>query len=487
MFLNKMENLTIEKCRELLKSKKISAAELTENFISKIEKSDGKIGAFLATNFENARAAAKKFDENFDEKIYEKKPLAGIPVAIKDSLCTANLTTTAGSKILENFVPPFSATAVEKLENAGAIILGKTNCDEFTMGSSTENSAFKITKNPHDETRVPGGSSGGSAAAVAADFCVASLGTDTGGSIRQPANFCGVCGIKPTFGRVSRFGAISYASSFDTVGPLAKTVADAAEILQIIAGRDLRDATTADLPMDSLSPEISRGITEKNCRGKKIGVLKQFSGDGIDPKILENFQKTTKNFAKNFGCEILEIDFPVAEFLIPTYYLLVKSEASTNLSRYDGVKFGGKIDGENLTEFYEKTRGALLGDEPKRAIMMGTFALSSGFFDAYFQKAAAVRAKIIFEFEKIWEKCDAVFAPVSPFLPFKIGEKKDDPLQMYLADIFTVLANLIGAPAVATPTGKIGNLPTGLQILGRQFAEKEILNFAAGVEKFCKK
>lgn len=472
-----MENLTITKALNLLRSKKISALELTKNYFEKIDKIEPKIDAYLTLNKENALKKAKEIDNKNDYSA----SLSAIPIAIKDCLCTKGLKTTAGSKILENYIPPYTATAVKKLENAGAIILGKANTDEFTMGSSCENSAFKNTKNPWDTSRVPGGSSGGPASAVASDECIAALGTDTGGSVRQPANFCGCVGLKPTYGRVSRFGAIPYASSFDTIGPLAKTVEDTALMIEVIAGNDSKDSTTPKINVPKYSNNLQNDISNKT-----IGIPKEFlENEGIDPKIKKHFEETIKNFAKSANVKIQYISLPLTEYAIPTYYLLVKSEASTNLARYDGVRFGRKTENaKNLTEFYEKTRGEGFGPEPKRAIMMGTFALSAGYYDAYYKKAACVRALIKQDFDKAFEEVDAIFAPVSPFLPFKIGEKIDNPLQMYLADIFTVPANLAGIPGLSIPTGLIDNLPTGLQILGKQFAESEILNFGWYLEKF---
>jgi len=455
-----------------LRQKKCSAENLVEKYLAKIKSS--KLDAWLTLDEKSALKKARKLDASGDFSA----PLAGIPVGIKDILCTKNLRTTAGSKILETFAPPYSATAVEKLENAGAIILGKNNCDEFAMGSSTENSAFFPTKNPHDAKKVPGGSSGGSAAAVAGGECVAALGTDTGGSIRQPANFCGCVGLKVSYGRVSRFGAIAYASSFDTVGPLAASVADAAIVLENIAGHDPKDATTPKIPVEKYSKFLENPIA-----GKKIALPTEFlNADGLDPAIKNEVLKSAKILEKS-GAEIVEISLPLTKYAIPTYYLLTMAEAATNLARFDGVRFSEKIDGKNLEEMYEKTRGKLFGDEPKRKIILGNFALSAGYADKFYQKAAAVRALFAKEYADAFEKVDAILAPVSPFPAFDLGAKKDDPLEMYLADIFTVSINLAGIPALAVPTGKIGHLPTGVQILGKQFDEIGILNLGHFLEK----
>lgn len=466
--------MTIANLLSDLRTGKKTATEIVEKYLQTIEQSP--LNAYLTVCAETAKEQAKTLDKLGDFS----KPLAGIPVAIKDSICTQGVRTTAGSKILKDFVPPYSATCWEKLENAGAILLGKTNCDEFTMGSSTEGSAFGPTKNPHDHTKVPGGSSGGSAAAVAGDECVFSLGTDTGGSIRQPANFCGCVGLKVTYGRVSRSGVISYASSFDTIGPLTKTVEDAAYVLEIIAGKDLKDSTTPHIPVPKYTESLSQDIT-----GKVIGLPKEFlTAKGIGEEVRQETEKAAKMLEQR-GAKIREVSLPLTEYAIPTYYLLVKAEASTNLAKYDGVRFGSSSQSDDLTELYQKTRGTFFGDEPKRAIMMGTFTLSSGYVDAYYKKAAAVRRKIAEEYAQVLEEVDALLAPVSPFPPFSLGEKIDDPLQMYLADIFTVTANLAGIPSLAIPTGKQNGLPTGVQILGKQFDEAGILQLGWHLEKAC--
>lgn len=471
-----INNLTIKQAKELLTSGKTTAVALAEAYFARIEAVDPQISAFLTIT----RAEALKRAQEIDAKGDYSAPLAGVPVALKDVLSTKGVRTTAGSKILENYIPPYSSVVWERLEAAGAVLLGKVNTDEFTMGSSTESSAFCITKNPWDLTRVPGGSSGGPAAAVSADETVFAIGTDTGGSIRQPANFCGIVGLKPTYGRVPRYGTIPYASSFDTIGPMTKTVEDAALVLEVIAGRSERDSTTPALPVPKYTETLQNPL-----KGKKIGIPKEYLElEGFEPALKKQFQEAVAGFARAADCEIKEISLPHTEYAIPAYYLLVKSEASTNLARYDGVRFGHRTtEAHNLTEFYEKTRDEGFGPEVKRAIMMGTFALSSGYFDAYYKKAARVRALIKRDFDRAFAEVDVIFAPVSPFQAFKIGEKMDDPLQMYLADVFTVTANLAGIPGLSVPTGLLGGLPCGLQILGKQFSEAEILNFGWHVEK----
>lgn len=453
-----------------LRSGKTSATELTQHYLDRIKASS--LNAYITVTAELALTKAAELDASKDFG----KPLAGIPIAVKDIVCTKGIKTTAASKMLAEFVPPYSATVWEKLEAAGAILLGKTNCDEFAMGSSTENSAFGTTKNPHDESRVPGGSSGGSAAAVAGQECVFSIGTDTGGSIRQPANFCGCTGLKVTYGRVSRYGVMAYASSFDTIGPLTNSVTDTAAVLEVIAGKDPRDATTPDIAVPSYSKNLEDPIA-----GKKIGLPKEFfNAAGFDPRIKAACEDAAKLLEKR-GAELVEISLPLTDYAIPTYYLLVKAEASTNMARYDGIRFGHSETAKDLTESYMASRQAF-GDEVKRAIMMGTFTLSSGYVDAYYKKAAAVRAKMKQDYDRAFEQVDALLAPVSPTLPFKFGDKVDDPLQMYLADIFTVTANTVGIPSLAVPTGTIDNLPTGVQIMGKQFDEAGILNLGWHLE-----
>ncbi|MEI7511415.1 MAG: Asp-tRNA(Asn)/Glu-tRNA(Gln) amidotransferase subunit GatA [Candidatus Peregrinibacteria bacterium] len=455
-----------------LRSKKISAQDLVEQHLARITEKDADIGAFLYVNAEGARKRAKEMDASGDFSA----PLAGIPMTLKDIIAVEGLQNTAGSKVLEGYTSPFSATVWKKLEAAGAILLGKVNTDEFTMGSSCENSAYHITKNPHDLTRVPGGSSGGSAAAVSAEMGVFSIGSDTGGSIRQPANFCGVVGIKPSYGRVSRSGCISYASSFDTIGPFAKTVEDAARVLSVMAGQDPLDATTPDIPVPQYAENISRDM-----KGKKIGLIKEFlAADGITEEIKSATLASAKELEKQ-GAILQEVSLPLTKYAVSTYYLLVKAEASTNMARYDGIRYGHSVSPTSLHELYKENRH-FFGDEVKRAIMMGTYTLSAGYYDAYYVKAAKVRTLIRQEYEKTFEEVDALVAPVSPFPPFKIGEKIDDPLSMYLADIFTVTANLAGICGISVPTGFHNGLPTGVQILGKAFNEQQVFSIASALE-----
>jgi aspartyl-tRNA(Asn)/glutamyl-tRNA(Gln) amidotransferase subunit A len=394
-------------------------------------------------------------------------PLGGVPVAIKDVMVTKGVRTTAGSKILGNYIPPYDCTAVARLEAAGAVVLGKLNCDEFAMGSSNENSAWKPVHNPRDLTRVPGGSSGGSAAAVAADMAVATLGSDTGGSIRQPASFCGVVGLMPTYGRVSRYGLIAFASSLDHIGPLTKTVKDAAIVLRTIAGRDPMDSTSADVPVPDYVAEL-----EKPVRGLKIGVAKEYLGEGLDKEVRSAIEAAIQKLAK-LGCEIVEVSLPHTKYAIPAYYIVATAEASSNLARFDGVRYGYRAkDARTLSEMYRRSRDQGFGAEVKRRIMLGTYALSAGYYDAYYLKAQKVRTLLTRDFEEAFKKVDAIVTPVSPTAAFKLGEKVDDPLAMYLADIYTVTADLAGIPGISVPCGETKEkLPIGLQILGRHFDE----------------
>ena len=406
-------------------------------------------------------------------------PLGGVPVGIKDVMVTKGVRTTAGSKILGNYVPPYDCTAVARLEAAGAVVLGKLNCDEFAMGSSNENSAWKPVHNPRDLTRVPGGSSGGSAAAVAADMAVAALGSDTGGSIRQPASFCGVVGMVPTYGRVSRYGLIAFASSLDHIGPLTKTVKDAAIVLRTIAGRDPMDSTSADVPVPDYVAEL-----EKPVRGLKLGVAKEYLGEGLDKEVRSAIEAAIQKLAKQ-GCEIVEVSLPHTKYAIPAYYIVATAEASSNLARFDGVRYGYRAkDARTLSEMYRRSRDQGFGAEVKRRIMLGTYALSAGYYDAYYLKAQRVRTLLTRDFEEAFKKVDAIVAPVSPTAAFKLGEKVDDPLAMYLADIYTVTADLAGIPGISVPCGETKEkLPIGLQILGRHFDESTILRVAQASEK----
>jgi aspartyl-tRNA(Asn)/glutamyl-tRNA(Gln) amidotransferase subunit A len=461
-----IENLTIENFLEKLKNKEFSAKEFFEKLFEKIEKEDKEIGAFLDLNKKEALKSAEKIDEQISKK--EKlPPLAGVPCAIKDNILVEGLKCTAGSKILENYVAPFDATVIKKLKEAGAIVVGKTNLDEFAMGSSTEYSAFKITRNPHDPKRVPGGSSGGSAAAVAKNFCLFSLGSDTGGSIRQPAGFCKVVGLKPTYGAVSRFGLIAFASSLDQIGPMTKNVRDCEVVFEIIKGKDI---------LDSTSVEIEKKFEEK--KEIKIGIPKEYLVEGIEPEVKSAFESAVKKFQEK-GIKFEEISLPHTEYALSCYYIIACAEASSNLARYDGLRYGNFCEGKDIFDTYSKTRG-FFGKEVKRRIILGTFVLSAGYYEAFYLKAQKVRRKIKEDFEKAFEKVDLIFTPVSPTLPFKIGEKITDPLKMYLSDIFTVSVNLAGLPAISIP---IENLPVGLQIIGSHFSESKIFETAKLYER----
>ena len=406
-------------------------------------------------------------------------PLGGVPVGIKDVMVTHGVRTTAGSKILGNYIPPYDCTAVARLEAAGAVVLGKMNCDEFAMGSSNENSAWKPVHNPRDLSRVPGGSSGGSAAAVAADMAVVTLGSDTGGSIRQPASFCGVVGLMPTYGRVSRYGLIAFASSLDHIGPLAKTVKDAAIVLRTIAGRDAMDSTSAEVPVPDYVAEL-----EKPVRGLKIGVAKEYFGEGLDAEVRKAIEAAIQKLA-SLGCEIVEVSLPHTKYAIPAYYIVATAEASANLARFDGVRYGYRASGvRSLSDMYRRSRDEGFGAEVKRRIMLGTYALSAGYYDAYYLKAQKVRTLLTRDFEDAFKKVDAIVTPTSPTAAFKLGEKVDDPLAMYLADIYTVTADLAGIPGISIPCGETKEkLPIGVQILGKHFDESTILRVANAYEK----
>jgi aspartyl-tRNA(Asn)/glutamyl-tRNA(Gln) amidotransferase subunit A len=473
-----LTSLTIDAARSAVQESKISAVALAESFYARIESDDPQIGAYLTLSKDRALAKASEMD-GLAEKGEKLPPLGGVPVGIKDVMVTRGVRTTAGSKILGNYIPPYDCTAVARMEAAGAVVLGKLNCDEFAMGSSNENSAWKPVHNPRDLSRVPGGSSGGSAAAVAAAMAVVTLGSDTGGSIRQPASFCGVVGLKPTYGRVSRYGLIAFASSLDHIGPFGKTVKDAAIVLQTIAGRDPMDSTSADIPVPDYVAEL-----EKPVRGLKIGVAKEYLGAGLDPEVRAAVADAVEKLSR-LGCEIVEISLPHTEYAISAYYIIATAEASSNLARFDGVRYGYRAsDARTLSEMYRRTRDQGFGAEVKRRIMLGTYALSAGYYDAYYLKAQKVRALLTRDFEEAFKKVDAIVTPTSPTAAFKLGEKVDDPLAMYLADIYTVTANIAGIPGVSVPCGETKEkLPIGLQILGKHFDEATILRVAAAYEK----
>lgn len=405
-------------------------------------------------------------------------PLTGIPIAVKDNICTAGIRTTCASRILENFIPPYESTVTQRLKKAGYILTGKTNMDEFAMGSSTENSAFGVTKNPWDISRIPGGSSGGSAAAVAADECIAALGSDTGGSIRQPAALCGVVGLKPTYGMVSRFGLVAFASSLDQIGPITKTVYDAALIMNFIAGHDPKDSTSAPYPPKDFTRDLGRDI-----KGLKIGIPEEYFIEGTDKEVKDAVLSAVK-ILEDMGAVAIRISLPHTGYAVATYYILATSEASSNLARYDGVKYGLRIRGEDLIDMYMKTRSEGFGEEVKRRIMLGTYALSSGYYEAYYRKAQQVRTLIKKDFEDAFKSVDVIITPTSPTPAFKIGERISDPLKMYLSDIFTISVNLAGIPAISIPCGfSSENLPIGLQIMGKHFDEETILQVAYAYEQ----
>jgi len=470
--------LTIDSARLGVQQRTTTALELAVAHYAKIATDDPQIGAYLTLSRDRALAKAAEIDALAD-KGEELPPLAGVPVAIKDVMVTCGVRTTAGSKILGDYIPPYDCTAVARLEAAGAVVLGKTNCDEFAMGSSNENSAWRPVHNPRDLTRVPGGSSGGSAAVVAADLAVAALGSDTGGSIRQPASFCGVVGLMPTYGRVSRYGLIAFASSLDHIGPLTKTVKDAAIVLRTIAGRDPMDSTCADLSIPDYVAEL-----EKPIRGLKIGVAKEYFGDGLDHEIRAAVESAIQKLAQ-LGCEIVPVSLPHTKYAIPTYYIVATAEASSNLARYDGVRYGFRADsGRTLSEMYRTTREQGFGTEVKRRIMLGTYALSAGYYDAYYLKAQKVRTLLAEDFREAFKRVDVIVTPTSPTAAFKLDEKIDDPLAMYLADIYTVTADLAGIPGISVPCGETKEkLPIGLQILGKHFDEGTILCLAHAYEQ----
>lgn len=455
----------------MLDSGEISAVELVSKYLGQIDSKNKELNAFLSVRAERALADAKEADVRI--KNNQAGYLTGIPIAVKDNILVKDEICTAGSKILENYRAAYDATVVSRLKKDGAVVLGKTNLDEFAMGSSTENSAYGATKNPHNVARVPGGSSGGSAAAVAADMCLGALGTDTGGSIRQPAGFCGVVGLKPTYGAVSRFGAVALGSSLDQIGPLAKTVKDAALIFETISGHDLLDSTT----LPSRERALDR-IDEFNVRDLKIGWPREYlEAEGLDPKVKDTIMKAI-NWFESEGAQIKEISLPHTEYSLAAYYIIQPAECSANLARYDGVRYGRRADSENLSDVYLKSRGQFLGAETQRRVMVGTYTLSSGYYDAYYTQAQKVRALIKQDFVNAFEDVDVIMAPVSPDVAFKLGEKTEDPLKMYAADIFTVPANLAGVCGLALNCGKINGLPVGLQILGSWFGEN--LLFKAG-------
>jgi len=475
-----LNQLTAHKAINLIKKKKATAYEIMQDIFNQIDKVDNLIKAFLVVEREEALKKAQEIDKKVKngEKI---PPLAGVAVAVKDIIATQGTETTCGSKILKGFIPPYDATVINRLKDAGAIIIGKTNMDEFAMGSSTENSAFGPTHNPWDLERVPGGSSGGSSAAVAADETFVALGTDTGGSVRQPASLCGMVGLKPTYGRVSRYGLVAYASSLDQIGPITKDVTDCALIMKVISGYDKMDSTSVNLGVPDYLKSCQEGI-----KGLKIGVPKEYFIEGIDREVKDALDKALKMFEK-LGARIEEVSLPHTEYSLPTYYLIATAEASSNLARYDGVQYGYRTeDYEDLSSMYQKTRSEGFGSEVKRRIMLGTYALSSGYYDAYYLKAQKVRTLIKEDFDKAFSKYDILITPTSPTPAFKLNEKVSDPLTMYLSDIYTIPINLAGIPAISLNCGySKNNLPIGLQIIGKHFSEETILRAAFNFEQNC--
>jgi aspartyl-tRNA(Asn)/glutamyl-tRNA(Gln) amidotransferase subunit A len=465
-----LTKLTIKEAHDGLKSGEFTSVELTKAFLERIKEKDKEIKAYVTVTEGLALEQAKRADKII--KNGEMNVLTGIPCAIKDIILIKDVKCTASSKFLENYVAPYNATVIEKLEKMGAVFLGKTNLDEFAMGSSCENSAFFPTKNPRNLERVPGGSSGGSAAAVASDMCVYALGTDTGGSIRQPASFCGITGLKPTYGAVSRYGIIAYASSLDQVGPLTKNVEDAKIVFETIKGIDKMDSTSTDLKK------------ENNLNKLRIGVPKEYFAKGLEKEVEETIKKAIETY-KKLGAEIIEISLPMSEYALACYYIIAPAEASANLARFDGLRYGASIDDEDgeIIDTYLKNRTSGFGKEVKKRIMLGTYTLSSGYYEAYYKKALKVRTLIKKDFEKAFEKVDAILGPTSPCLPFKIGEKSDDPLSMYLSDIYTVSVNLAGLPGISIPCGSFNGLPIGMQLIGNAFEEDKLLSIASLFEK----
>jgi len=472
---------TIGNLAPRLRAREVTSVELTRDVLERIHTLEARVRAYLVVTDQIALSMAEAADRRLalGENV---GPLTGIPIALKDNLCTIGVSTTCASKILQSFVPPYDATVVERLKRAGAVFVGKTNLDEFAMGSSTENSAFQITANPWDLERVPGGSSGGSAAATSADECIASLGSDTGGSIRQPAGFCSVVGLKPTYGRVSRYGLVAFASSLDQIGPITKTVEDTAILMQTIAGRDPADSTSADVEVPDYTRSLGRDV-----RGLRIGVPKEYFVEGMDREV-ETAVRGAIHHLVGLGAEAVEVSLPHTDYAIATYYLCATAEASSNLARYDGVHYGYRVSGQdNIIDMYTKTRHDGFGNEVKRRIMLGTYALSAGYYDAYYLKALKVRTLIKRDFEQAFQKCAVILTPTSPTPPFRIGEKTDDPVQMYLSDIFTISVNLAGIPALALPCGfsqATGRpLPIGMQLMAPVFGEEVLFRVGHAFEQ----
>ncbi|MBW2646702.1 MAG: Asp-tRNA(Asn)/Glu-tRNA(Gln) amidotransferase subunit GatA [Deltaproteobacteria bacterium] len=470
-------SLTIHEAHELLKKREISSRELTEAVLDRTEAVEDRVGAYITVDKDQALAHADAADGSM--KNGDCTPLTGIPLSIKDIICTKGIQTTCASKILKGFIPNYDSTVVQKLKSANAVIVGKTNLDEFGMGSSTENSAIKITRNPWDLDRIPGGSSGGSAATVAADMCIGSLGTDTGGSIRQPSSHCGVVGLKPTYGRVSRFGLVAFASSLDQIGPITKDITDAALLLNVISGHDPNDSTSVQREVPDYTKALISGL-----KGVTVGIPTGYDSGGVDPDVAGAFQKAVK-VIEGLGATCREVILPHNDYSIAVYYLIAPAEASSNLARYDGVRYGFRDESsEDLLQMYRSTRSTGFGPEVQRRIILGTYALSAGYYDAYYGKASQVRTLITEDYKKAFETCDVILTPAAPTPAFRLGEKIEDPLTMYLSDIFTLSANLAGIPGVSVPCGfSQAGLPIGLQILASHFNEEKLLKIAYNFEQ----
>lgn len=475
--MSELLKMNLSELSSALAARKISSAELTKAYVASIEKNEPRVGAYISTDARMALDMAIAVDKRRAAG-EELGALAGIPMGVKDNICTKGVATTCASKMLADHVPPYDAHVVEKLREAGFVMLGKLNMDEFAMGSTTENSAMKITHNPRDLTRVPGGSSGGSAAAVAANEAAYTLGSDTGGSIRQPAAFCGVVGMKPTYGTVSRFGLVAFASSLDQIGPLTKTVRDNALVLNTIVGHDKRDATSVDRVYGDFSAEIGRGVA-----GLTIGIPKEFFGEGISKDVKEAVLKAAERYEK-MGAKLEEVSMPAIDHALAAYYVISSAEASSNLARFDGVRYGYRTEEfEDIGELYRKSRSEGFGAEVKRRIMLGTFALSSGYYDAYYKKALQVRALVRADYDRVLEKCDVILSPVAPTVAYKLGEKSQNPLEMYMGDAYSVPVNVAGIPALALPCGKgEGGMPVGLQLMGKPFSEALLYRVGAALE-----
>ena len=469
-----MENIldkTIKETRDLLRKKELTAVELTSFYLDRAKRYNEDLKAYLRMTEDNALEMARDADRRMEQG--EDSPLLGIPFGIKDIFCSKGVETTCASQILKGFIPPYDATVIKKLKDAHFIHLGRLNMDEFAMGSSTENSSYQTTKNPWDLTRIPGGSSGGSAAAVSAGLCAAALGTDTGGSIRQPAGLCGVVGMKPTYGRVSRYGLIAFASSLDQIGPLTRNVSDCAVVMNAIAGYDPMDSTSIPQPVPDYTECLGKDI-----KGLKIGIPKEYFIEGMDTDVKKTLRESLSVFEKQ-GAILVDVSLPHTEYAVATYYIICTAEASSNLARYDGVKYGLRSEGKDIIDMYKKTRMKGFGKEVKRRIILGTYVLSSGYYDAYYRKAGKVRTLIRRDFDEVFKDCDIIVTPVSPTTAFKIGEKMEDPLTMYLSDIFTIPVNLAGLPAMSVPCGfDAGGLPIGLQIIGKPLDEALMMQTA---------